>query len=97
MYIYLSNENPKIVDVFFDDFLIRHRHSPIIQVDDYYPFGMGIEELAGVRSGELENGFLFNGKELQEGAGLEWYDYGARMYDAALGRWGVVDDYSEKY
>ena len=59
----------------------------------YYPFGQRLN-LPGYQSSDA-NPYLYNGKELQEDLGLRWYDYGARFYDQALGRWHVVDPMSE--
>jgi RHS repeat-associated protein len=40
--------------------------------------------------------YKYNGKELQNEFGVEMYDFGARNYDSALGRWMNVDPLAEK-
>ena len=95
MYIYLSNENTTPVEVFFDEFKVTHTKSPVIQMDDYYPFGLAFNSYS--RENSTPNQYLYNGKELQDELGLNWEDYGARMYDIALGRWWVIDPKSDKY
>ncbi len=38
-----------------------------------------------------DNGYKYNGKELNEDWGLGWYDYGARFYDPQIANWASVD------
>jgi RHS repeat-associated protein len=93
VYIYLSNENTTQVEVFFDEFKVTHTKSPVIQTDDYYPFGLTFNSYQ--RENSTINQYLYNGKEKQDELGLDWLDYGARMYDNTIGRWMVVDPLAE--
>ena len=61
------------------------------ETNHYYPFGGVFASSQNVQP------YKYNGKELDTKKGLNWYDYGARMYDPALGRWHVVDPLAEKY
>ena len=60
------------------------------ETNHYYPFG-------GFFASTSVQPYKYNGKELDTKKGLNWYDYGARNYDAALCRWQVVDPLAEKY
>ena len=66
----------------------------IKQINHYYPFGMNTEGNWNGANGK--NKYQYNGKELNDDFGLGWNDYGARFYDAAVGRWNTVDPLSEK-
>ncbi|WP_054510441.1 DUF6443 domain-containing protein [Chryseobacterium sp. ERMR1:04] len=64
----------------------------VTDTNNFYPFGLNHIGAAKSNLGGYFN-YKYNGKELQE-SGM--YDYGARMYMPDLGRWGVVDAFSEK-
>ena len=65
----------------------------LYQVNHYYPFGMSFGE--GFDS--TNQPYKYNGKEMDYERGLNLYDYGARMYDPALGRFHTQDRFAEKY
>ncbi len=93
VYAYLSNESSSVVEVYFDDFKVTQIKSPVIQTDDYYPFGLAFNEYQ--RESSLVNNYQYNGKEKQDELNIGWSDYGARMYMSDIGRWGIIDPLAE--
>ena len=73
--------------------VVLNQNGTVEQVNHYYPFGglMGESTAGGVQP------YKYNGKELDRMHGLNLFDYGARHYDAAIGRWFTVDPLAEKY
>ena len=66
-----------------------------VQTSQYYPFGRMWDDF-NWGSGSTQP-FRFGGKELDKMHGLDWYDFGARMYDPGIGRFMGMDSRAEKY
>ncbi len=68
----------------------------VLEENNYYPFGLKHQ---GYNSTNLANAnykYKYNGKELQDDFNINLYDYGARNYDPAIGRWFNIDPLAEK-
>ena len=66
------------------------------QVTNYYPFG-GVFSTTAYNRGDDLQPYKYNSKELDRTHGLDWYDYGARNYDAFLPMFTSLDPLCEKY
>ncbi|HYC85213.1 MAG TPA: HNH endonuclease [Chryseosolibacter sp.] len=87
IYVYVSNESPGS-RVWMDDLAVHHKRSPIVQFEDYYPFGLSHGETAFERANDK-----YRGMSTTDGMGFK--DLGFRQYDAALGRFHAVDPLAE--
>ena len=81
----------------------------ILEENNYYPFGLKHdnynitkqeydkygEDVGLVPCVNCAYKYKYNGKELQDELGLNFYDYGARNYDPAIGRWMNIDPLAE--
>ena len=95
-YVRVSLQNTSPTDVWFDNAAIGVKPSMIVQENHYDPWGLnltGIERYGYPEDFKLQ----YNSKERIDEYGLNWTDYGARMYDAQLGRWHSVDPHAENY
>jgi len=72
--------------------------SEVTQENSYYAFGMNMEFGTWENTPSVtDNLHQYNGKELNTDFGLNWNDYGRRMYDPAISRFVVMDRFAEKY
>lgn len=91
LYIYVANETQGD-KVWFDDMTITQFEHPVVQSDDYYPFGLAFNSY----SSGVENDFLYKGgAERQDELDLNVDFTRYRMGDPAMGRWWQVDPLSD--
>jgi RHS repeat-associated protein len=81
--------------VFFDDFEVVHTKGPVVQSEEYYPFGLTFNSYQ--KENSVGQNLKFYSKEEQDELGLGWLDFGRRMYQPELGRFMVHDRYTEKF
>ena len=73
----------------------------IVEESNYYPFGLKHKGYNNAQNTGIGNStaqkFGYNGKEFQDELGLNLFDYHARLFDPAIGKFITMDPHAEKY
>ncbi|MBL7914759.1 MAG: hypothetical protein JNL49_06900 [Bacteroidia bacterium] len=94
IYIFVQNESP--LDVYFDNLHITHKKSNVLEINEYYPYGLkNLSMSQASLSFDPVNSLSYQSKEQQDFLGLNTFDFGLRQYDATIGRWNVQDPYMQ--
>ena len=89
VYVYLSNEEANELQIGFDDYEVTVVQNGVVQVDDYYPFGLTFNSYQ--RENSVENRWKFQGQEHVDDLGLNWDSYRYRNHQADIGRFFNLD------
>lgn len=73
--------------------IVANASGSVVQSTQYYPFGMAYAE----STNQGTQPYKYNGKELDQDHGLNWYDYSARYLTNDVPRFTTIDPLSEKY
>ena len=93
--LYTNTFSPRffIKDHLGNNRIVTDGSGNIQQNTNYYPYG----GMTYISTNQGEQQFKYNGKEYDPMHGLNEYDYGARHYDPAIGKFTTMDPLCEKY
>ncbi|MCZ8353593.1 MAG: hypothetical protein O9340_02585, partial [Cyclobacteriaceae bacterium] len=92
IFFFLSYEDTRSFEVYFDDVNIKHKETRIIQYNEYYAHGM-LNANSWIRTANSNKNLFNAGTELN--ATTNWYDTPMRGLDPVLGRFMQLDALAE--
>nr|WP_262917481.1 RHS repeat-associated core domain-containing protein [Zunongwangia pacifica] len=96
-YVYQYKDHLGNIRVSYDNSgSVSSPNASIVEEHNYYPFGLRHRGYNDVING-TDNPYGYNRKELEESLGLNWLEYGARNYDASIGRFMNIDRFAESF
>ena len=96
---HISLVNEDNANVWFDTLRVAQAQTtgPIVQVNDYYPYGNLIDGIMYQAANPDTNMYRYNGKHWEEAFKLNLYDYNKRWFDPQIGRFIEIDRLSDSF
>lgn len=90
LFVYVSNEDQNI-NVYFDNLQVGHIRGPLLETDDYYPFGLKMAGISSAAMPVMTNKYLYQAPYSEFEAATGYNEFDLRHYDPQLGRWIAAD------
>ncbi|MBK7884945.1 MAG: hypothetical protein IPJ81_15050 [Chitinophagaceae bacterium] len=94
VYMYLSNQSVS-TPVYFDDFTVVHKRSPILEDNAYYPYGLKIDGISAKAALKPLNKYNYQGDYAEQDTETGYNEFDLRNFDPQIGRWIQIDPYDE--
>ncbi len=88
-------DNGTFTTCHIDNLSVTQTALKVVDVKDYYPFGLEHKGYNNMVNGSENNFMTFNGQELNKSLGLDVMEMTFRQYDPAIGRFNVIDEMTE--
>jgi len=97
-FIEIFVNNDAQTPVYYDNMMVTMSTGYVMEINAYYPSGKILSNFSTNNwlYAPQYNHYKYTAKERQTELGLDWLDYGARMYDPVVGRWWVPDPLAER-
>jgi len=96
-FIEIFVNNDAQTPVYYDNLMVTMSTGYVMEINAYYPSGKILSNFSTNNwlYAPQYNHYKYTAKERQTELGLDWLDYGARMYDPVVGRWWMPDPLAE--
>ncbi len=89
-----DTDDGTLTTCYVDNFKFNQNNVELLEENNYYPFGLkhkGYNDIVSANANGVASKFKYNGMELEESQGVDWYEMDMRQYDPAIARWTAID------
>ncbi|GAA4906123.1 hypothetical protein GCM10023313_06020 [Mucilaginibacter defluvii] len=93
-FVFISSRIP-LRAVYFDDLVVNHERSAILEETHYYPGGLKMQAICAKALSKMPNQYGYQGAFAEEDEESGYTEFFLRMYDPQLNRWISPDPFDQ--